>query len=101
MTNDNINEFYGQLGFEQIEVEDRLTALFIEVSPDGEYALVTDDNGVMPETLKQTVVFACYTSEGAFLWSTSFKNSYLLRDAWSENQPIEEKFLAVKNKRKE
>ena len=68
-------DFFAALGFEEIEIEDELTALCYEESPEGEYALITDEEGSLPDSLKVPLMFACYSAEGAFLWSTGFKNA--------------------------
>ena len=99
-TNDEVMNFYEDLGFEEAQIEDGLTALFFEVSPDGSYALLTNDSGAIPESLRQPLIFACYTEAGAFLWSTSFKNSYLLQETWVQEQDPVKKFEAVQNYRK-
>jgi len=98
--NAEVMDFYEELGFEEAQIEDGLTALFFEVSPDGSYALLTSDTGAIPESLRQTIIFACYTEDGAFLWSTSFKNSYLFQETWVTKQTPPEKFTAVQNYRK-
>ncbi len=99
-SNDEVMNFYEDLGFEEAQIEDGLTALFFEVSPDGSYALLTNDSGAIPESLRQPIIFACYTEAGSFLWSTSFKNSYLLQETWAAESTPAQKFEAVKNYRK-
>jgi hypothetical protein len=99
-SNDAVMNFYEDLGFEEAQIEDGLTALFFEVSPDGSYALLTNDSGAIPESLRQPLIFACYTEAGSFLWSTSFKNSYLLQEIWAVESTPAQKFEAVKNYRK-
>lgn len=95
LSSENIMDFYGTLGFEEIEIEDKLTALCFEVDPADSYALITGEDGSIPASLKQVVVFACYTAAGAFQWSTSFKNSYLFQDTWSGAKTPKDKFEAV------
>jgi hypothetical protein len=97
MDTETLQEFYQSLGFEEITVEDGYTAFFYELSPEGMYALVTDEDGAIPQTLKQRVIFAAYSPEGAFRWSTGFKNSYLLKECWETAQTAEGKFAAVEN----
>lgn len=92
--------FYEDLGFEETEIEDNLTALCYEVSPEENYALLTDGSGAIPETLKGPLIFSCYTEAGAFLWSTSFKNSYLFQQIWTQESIPAKKFEEVKNYRK-
>jgi len=96
MASQSVIEFYEDLDFEEAEIENGLTAFFFELSPAGNYVLVTDEEGDMPETLKTPVIFACYTEEGSFLWSAGFKNSYLLKEIWSEPQTAEQKLNAIK-----
>lgn len=97
MSSENVLDFYKELGFEEIDVEDGLTAFFIETAPDGSYALLTDDNGAMPLHLRKVVVvFACYSPAGAFLWSASFKNSFLFKDIWLQSEDIAGKLTAIK-----
>ena len=92
-------DFYESLGFEETDIEDDLTALYFETDPQGSYVLMTNEEGAIPETLKQAVIFACYTPEGAFQWSASFKNSYVFRDIWSGAQTPQEKLDAVGKRR--
>lgn len=99
MSTETVMEFYEALGFEETEIEDGLTAFSFEDTPDGSYALLTNDEGTMPESLKQTIIFAYYTEQGSFLWSVSFKNSYLLKDVWSQATTPEDKLEAVQKSR--
>lgn len=99
MTTDNVMEFFVDLGFEETDIEDGLTALSFELDEEGNYALITDENGGVPQTLRQVLVFACYSSEGAYLWSASFKNSYLFQETWSENPEVDQKLLSIQKYR--
>jgi hypothetical protein len=94
-------EFYEALGFEETEIEDALTALSLEVDPQGSYVLITNEEGEIPETLRQTIIFACYTPEGAFQWSASFKNSFLFKDIWSGDQNVQQKLEAIAKRRED
>jgi len=95
MSDENLMDFYASLGFEEAEVEDGLDALFFELTPDGSYVLITTEDGTIPENLRVAVIFACYSPEGSFLWSASFKNSYVFRDIWSQETTAEQKLNAV------
>lgn len=86
-----IMEYYESLDFEETEIEDGLTALAFEFSQDGSYALLTNEDGAIPENLKQRIIFAYYTHDGAFQWSISFKNSYVFKDVWTESQSPDHK----------
>lgn len=99
MSNDTLFDFYEQLGFEEAEVDDGLTALFQEIDADGGYVLITDEDGAIPDSLKQAVILACYSPEGSYEWSATFKNSQAFQAAWSSDLPIAEKLTAIQTSR--
>lgn len=99
MEGENARDFFAALGFEETDIEDGLTALFFETDPQGGYALVTDEEGAVPENLKRGVIFACYTPEGAFEWSAGFKNAYVFRDIWAAAETAEGKLDAIRKYR--
>lgn len=99
MSDDNSRDFYSQLGFEETDMEDFVTALLFEYDPDGSYVLITDEEGKTPQSLRQAVLFSCYRPDGAFLWSTSFKNSFLFKDLWTEAATPADKIAAVEKYR--
>lgn len=82
MAKEDVLEFYGQDDFYETEIEDGLTALACDINEAGDYALISDENGAFLEDLAQPVVFACYTVEGSFLWSVTFKNSRQFMAVW-------------------
>jgi hypothetical protein len=99
MSDESVLDFYEALGFEETEIEDGLTALLFEFASDDSYALLTNDDGKLPEILRQPIIYACYTPEGAFLWSASFKNSFLFKDIWSGAETPEGKQAAIQEYR--
>jgi len=99
VSDENALDFFETLGFEETDIEDGLTALFFETDPQGSYALLTNEEGAIPENLKQAVIFACYTPEGAFQWSASFKNAYVFKDIWSGAETPEQKLDAIAKRR--
>jgi len=101
MNSDSTLSFYQELGFEEIDIEDGHTAFFIETDENGNYALLTNDNGELPKQLRQTVFFACYSSQDAFQWSASFKNSYLFKDTWTKSETLNGKLEAIRLHRQE
>lgn len=101
MSNNSMVEFYEMLGFEEIEIEDGLIVLGLEVTPEGHYALVTDDEGTMPKTSSQGIIFAYYTADDVFLWSAGFKNSNVFKKIWDSTQAITAKLDAIMEYRKE
>jgi len=101
MDNDNsqIIEFFAPLGFQEIEIEDELTALCFEEAPDSEYVLLTNEEGILPGSLAAPLILAGYSAEGAFLWSTGFKNAAQFREVWSAGRTSVEKIQAVQKHR--
>ncbi len=96
MPEENVMTFLQELGFEEIEIEDGLTALAVEFEPDGYYALLTNSEGLLPEKSKQSLIFAYYTPEGAYQWSASFKNSSVFKEIWSTGESLNQKLEAVR-----
>jgi hypothetical protein len=76
MSDNMVLDFYEPFGFYETENEDGCTALLYETLNNGDYALVTDGDGTMPEDLEQEIIFAYYTADGAFSWSVSFEDSH-------------------------
>ena len=97
----SLTDFYEDLGFEEIEVDDNQTAFFYELSEEGTYALITDDEGVLPASLEDRVIFACYREDGAYIWSTSFETYQTFADLWKSFETIEEKLAALEKHREE
>lgn len=81
--NDEVMDFFKKLAFEATEIEDGQIALAFEYSENGSYVLLTDEDGLPPESLKKRVLLAYYTSEGAFQWSAGFKDAHVFNDVWA------------------
>lgn len=92
-------EYFASLGFEEIPIEDGLTALCYEEDAEGEYALVTDEDGSLPAALDVPLMLACYTGGGVFLWSTGFKNAAQFREVWSSGTTFAEKLQSAQRHR--
>jgi hypothetical protein len=97
----NARDFFAALGFEEIEIEDGLTALCCETDEAGGYALVTDDGGAVPENLKQAVVFACYTPEGGVHVERRLQARVCVPRRVGEAATVAEKVDAVRKRREE
>lgn len=93
--NQTVMDFFAAFGFEEIPIEDGLTALSFEDGPDGEYSLITNEEGAMPGSLEIPVLLACYSKEGAFLWSTGFKDATQFKQIWSAGETYEGKLQAA------
>lgn len=96
--NENAQEmldYFSTLGFEAIPIEDGLTALCFEEGPDGEYALITNEDGIIPDSLKGPLLLSFYTDKGAFLWSTGFKGALQFKEIWATGTTYAEKLQAA------
>jgi len=99
--NQAILDYFLALGFEEIPIEEGLTALSFEEKPDGDYALITNEDGSIPESLEIPLMLAFYTDKGAFLWSTGFKNAAQCKEVWSQGETYAEKLQAAQRHREE
>ena len=97
--NQAILDFFTALGFEEIPIEEGLTGLSFEDGPDGEYALITNEDGLLPTSLDTSLLIAFYTPEGAFLWSTGFKNAIQFKEIWTPGSTDVEKLQATQQHR--
>ncbi len=97
--NQAVLEFFTALGFEEIPIEEGLTGLSFENGPDGEYALITNEDGLLPTSLETPLLVAYYTPQGAFLWSTGFKNAVQFREIWLTGTTYAEKLQAAQHHR--
>jgi len=76
MNDNTLLEAYEPFDFYETEIEDGCTALIYEPIDNEEYSLITNVDGTMPADLEQEIIFATYTTDGAFAWSVGFENSH-------------------------
>lgn len=100
VSNNPMLESLEALGFEETEVEDGIVVLGLELSSDGHYALITDDDGAMPQNGRAGIIFAYYTPDGSFLWSASFKNFTAFEEIWTGTPATFAKLEAILEYRK-
>lgn len=93
--NPTILDFFSRLGFAEIPIEEGLTGLSFEESPESEYALVTNEDGLLPTSLEAPLLLAFYTPAGSFLWSTGFKNAAQFEGIWLQGSTYAEKMQAT------
>ena len=97
--NQAVLEFFTALGFEEIPIEEGLSGLSFEDGPDGEYALITNEDGLLPTSLEAPLLIAFYTPQGSFLWSTGFKNAAQFQATWLPGTTYAEKLQATQQHR--
>jgi len=79
MDTDRLESFYEGLNFEIVEIDDRET-LFFELSDEGDYATVTDEEGALPSSLESPIIFSVYDTNDAFQWSVTLEDSESLKE---------------------
>lgn len=97
--NPTVFDFFSKLGFAEIPIEEGLTGLSFEENPEGEYALVTDEDGLLPVSLDAPLLISFYTPDGAFLWSTGFKDAGQFEEVWQRGSTYAEKKQAAERHR--
>ena len=70
--NQAVLEFFTALGFEEIPIEEGLSGLSFEDGPDGEYALITNEDGLLPTSLETPLLIAFYTPQAMKFISFSY-----------------------------
>lgn len=85
MSNNTVLDRYEPYGFYETADEDGSSALLYETLNNGDYALVTDGDGILPEDLEQEIIFAYYSADGAFSWSVSFEDSHHFFELLGQN----------------
>ena len=94
--NNTIEDFYQPLGFEIIEFAEDGPTLCYEPAEDGPYAILTTEEGLIPESLEEKVIFSYYCEAGAFRWHVEFEDSQDFAKAWPSTASAEERFAAMK-----
>ena len=96
---DEILTYFAALGFEETDIEDGLTALCLEDPATGDYVLLTDDEGIFPDSLNVPLILARYSPENVFLWSVGFKNAAAFKAIWPLGGSFAEKIDQVQTRR--
>ena len=84
-----ITRFYEALGFEEIDFDDE-PVLFSELDDDGNYAIITDEDGMMITSLEQPALFSYYTGDDEFQWSVTLEDSYFLKDIMNRHDDMDD-----------
>lgn len=96
MSSAAVKEFYRNLGFEEIEFAEDGPTLCYEPEEDGPYATITNEEGTMPASLEERLIFSYYSAKGGFQWHGEFKNSALFAAAWPLEAAPAERFAAIR-----
>ena len=89
MDSDTLESFYENLGFELAEIDDRDT-LFYQVTDDGAYATITDEDGALPESLEEPIIFTLYDENDSFQWSVTIEDSHYFGELFTRVEDAEE-----------
>ncbi len=97
---DRLESFYGNLNFELVTIDDRDT-LFFELSADGEYATVTDEDGQIPDELETPLIWSVYDENDSFQWSVTIENSFYLEELFQNSDSIDSLLNTLRDIRSE
>lgn len=92
---DTIDAMLETLGFVPYETEGGGSEFTCDIDDAGNFATLTDMEGLAPTRLQQSVLFTYYTADGSFKWSTSFKSLSLFTECWEAAASLPEKVAAV------
>ena len=70
MDGDALESFYENLGFELVEIDDRET-LFIKLMMMVIMSTITDEDGGVPTSLNEPIIFNLYDDMNSFQWSVT------------------------------
>jgi hypothetical protein len=100
ITMTDVITFYEQWDIETVEIDDEET-LFWQLDDVGNYALVTDEAGGIPENLDVPVIFSVYTDSDEFQWSVTLDDSRYLGELIRHYENIEDLLQALTTLREE
>nr|WP_320147219.1 hypothetical protein [uncultured Anaeromusa sp.] len=90
-----VEDFYQPLGFEIIEFSEDGPTLCYEPVENDQYAILTTEEGLVPESLEEKVIFSYYCKAGAFRWHVEFENSQAFAEVWPSAATPAERFAAM------
>lgn len=70
--------FFEELGLEDVDVNEE-PAFFQELD-EGRYAVVTDLDGLQPQSLEEPLYWTLYSAEDEFCWTVTLTDAMQLRD---------------------
>ena len=96
MDGDALESFYENLGFELVEIDDRET-LFYQIDDDGDYATITDEDGGVPTSLNEPIIFNLYDD----MWSVTVEDSEYFGELFARVEDTDELLAVLKDIRQE
>ena len=94
MDTDTVQQEFEDIGFEIVEVDERDVLLY-ELSDgseeeDGQYAIVSDEDGRIPVSMDTPVIVSVYDDNDAFQWSVTLPNGEELKELFLRVESAEE-----------
>ena len=94
MDTDTVQQEFENIGFEIVEIDERDVLLY-ELSDgseeeDGQYAIVSDEDGRIPETMESPVIVSIYDDNDTFQWSVTLSSGEELKDLFLRIESAEE-----------
>ena len=100
MDPDTIELLYEKLGFEIASIDD-MDTLFLEIEENGDYATVTNDYGLFPESVDEAIVFSVYNDDDSFQWSVTLPSSLDLEEVFTQADDLTDVLETLKSIRQE
>ncbi len=79
MATEEVVVFFEELGLEEVDLNDE-PSLFQDLD-DGNYAIVTDMDGIAPVTLTEPLYWTLYNADDEFCWSVTLENATAFRES--------------------
>ena len=105
MDTDTVQQEFENIGFEIVEIDERDVLLY-ELSDgseeeDGQYAIVSDEDGRIPETMESPVIVSIYDDNDTFQWSVTLSSGEELKDLFLRIESAEELLETLQDIRNE
>ncbi len=92
--------FYDVLGFELVEIDNR-EVWFLELHDYGDYATITDEEGDLPSSLYDKIIWAVYDQNDSFQWSVTLDDSMMLKEYFDRSDDINDILKGLEDLRME
>lgn len=97
---DEVSLFYEKWDWELADIDDE-DILFWQLDDEGNYATITNMEGLMPETLDSPIIFSVYDHMDSFQWSVTLDDSHAFADCMRQYASIEELLKGLQHLRED
>lgn len=100
MDSDGIRNYFDNLGFELVEIDGH-EVLFLELAELGDYAVVTDMDGNIPDSLEVPVIWSVYDENDSFQWSVTIENATFIKRLFEDVDSKEDVLATLRDLRED